>query len=254
MIAGRSIELTQSGLDVELSEAERIELGTYLEQSGEARDYQAKMQELSAFLDRAPELEVPDGLRERILDQVELPAVKARGAGFRLNQLPGFVRYGLATAAGLLLAFGIYEFRPGADGEQGLSDMTGTIMPGGNASGEVVLDSYSFEIEQLSSSVSLQNRDGALVLDVLLDATGPGEITVNFTSDGLQFDAIAPMQSDLSSIVVAGQAIQVKGSGRQHFAVLLHRDDKSAGGAAASIKLEYSGDGKLLKSGKLTTN
>jgi len=254
MIDEHTIELIQTGLDGELDDAGRAELENLLAQSEEARQYQAQMSKLSAFLDRAPEQEVPEGLREKILDGIRLPASRTIEARSGIRRIPGFLRYGLTAAAGLLLAFGVYEYRPGQDGAPDISDMAGTVMPGGNTADEVTIDSYSFEIEQLSSSVSLRERDGVLVLDVLLDSTGPGEITINFTGDGLQFDTITQVDSDLSSIEVAGPAVQVKGRGRQRFSVLLHRDDRPADSATASIKLEYSGDGKLLKSGKLTTN
>jgi hypothetical protein len=252
MIDERTIELIHGGLDGELSDAENAELEARLGQSDEARHYQAQMRELSVFLDRAPEQEVPGGLREKILGQIELPAEKRGGVEFRFSRIPGFIRYGLAAAAGLLLAIGIYEYRPAGSDSPDLADMVGTVMPR-TAAGEVVLDTYSFEIDRLSSSVSLQESDGGLVLDVQLDSTGPVDIIVDFTSDGLQFDAIAQLQSDLGSIEVADRAIQIKSRGRQHFAVLLHRDDETADGTAATIRLDFSSEGKLLNSGKLTT-
>ncbi len=247
MIDPRVIELIHAALDGELDPADEAELEKHLAESPEARHYQEQMSELCAFLDKAPPLELPDGVRNGILDGVKLPAAKPAKAAFGLGRIPAFARYGLAAAAGLVLAIGIYEFRPGGDAEPDFSSMAGTILPG-----DVVLDQYSFESEQLSSSVSLRRRDDALVLDVELDSAAPFDITVDFTSDGLRFDAISQLDSDLSSIEVADRSIQVKGRGRQHFAVLLQREG-AAGGSAARIRLDYSSDGKLLNSGELVT-
>lgn len=248
MIDERTIELIHAGLDGELDPAGQSELDERLGRSGEVRHYHEQMHELCAFLDRAPVPEVPDGLRDSVLAGIHLPAPRAARAGFGFGRIPAFARYGIATAVGLLLAIGIYEFRPGADGEPDFSGMTGTILPG-----DVVLDRYSFESDQLSSSVSLRRRNDALVLDVELDSAALVDITVDFTGDGLQFDAISQLESDLSSIKVADRAIQVTGSGRQHFAVLLHRDEAAAGSRGATIRLDYSSDGKILNSGELVT-
>jgi hypothetical protein len=43
----------------------------------------------------------------------------------------------------------------------------------------------------------------------------------------------------------------VQARGRQHFAVLLHRDEGLAVSAEATIRLAYYGDGILLNSGEL---
>ena len=171
---------------------------------------------------------------------------------FSFVSFPGFVRYGLTAAAGLLIAVGLYEFRPGVIESGDLDKMVGTIMRDQQVQG-VTLDQFSFDIEQLSSSVMLLQREGGLVLEVSLDSEDPVEITMDFTSEGLMFDAIAQTESDLSSIEFADQAVQVKGSGRQHFAVMLHREDAQALNAEASIKLQFSRNGQLVREGILLT-
>lgn len=247
MIDERITGLMHAGLDGELAEPEIAELELALKNSSEARDYQSALQEFVNLLDSASTLDLPAGVHRQIVDQIKLPP-PAR-AGFRLANLPGFVRYGFAAAAGLLLTIGLYEYRPGGWGKQDLESVVGTIIH--RASDEVTLDTFAFELDELSSIVRLQQRDGSLVLDVFMDSTDPVEITVDFTSDGLQFDAIAQMESDLNSIEFAGQAIRVKGRGRQHFAVLLHRESNHADSDEVSIKLQFSSNGKIVKEGAL---
>jgi len=251
MITERIIELVNAGMDGELNQPEQAELEAALQESSEVREFQAGLRGFADLLENEAPLELPEGLHRQIVEQINLPTKVT--TGFRFRNIPGFVRYGLAAAAGLVLTVGLYEYRPGAATEQDISSMVGTIMHKDSGSDEVTLDAFAFEFEDISSAVSLQRRDGALVLDVLLDSRDPVDITVDFTSDGLQFDAIAQMQSDLKSIEFADQAIQVEGHGRQHFAVLLHRDGDLAADREASIKLRFSSNGKLIKEGSLVT-
>lgn len=251
MIDERSIELIHAGLDGELSDSERVELDTALKGSDEAREFQAGLAAFSGLLEGEDSMDLPDGLHTQIVQNIHLPA--AVSSKFSFNDIPGFLRYGFAAAAGLLLTVGLYEYRPGATSEQDLSSMVGTIMQQESGGEEVTLDAFAFEFDGISSAVSLQRRDGALVLDVLLDSEGPVDIVVDFTSDGLQFDAIAQMQGDLKSIEIADQAIHIEGSGRQHFAVLLHRDGDLAADHEASITLRFTSNGELIKEGSLVT-
>ena len=248
MINERIEDLVHSDLDGELEESVREELESALAGSEEARRLQRELQELQDTLSALEPLEPPPGLHKQILDGIVLPG--NRGRFFSFLEFPGFVRYGLTAAAGLLLAVGLYEFRPGTFPAGDLDNMVGTIMKDQQVQG-VKLDTFSFDIESFSSTVSLLERDDGLVLEVRLDSEEPIEITMDFTSDGLMFDAIAQMQSDLNSIEFADQAVQVKGHGRQHFAVMLHREDAAMASDEASIKLQFSRNGNLVKEGVL---
>lgn len=253
MINERTTELIHSGLDGELRGSEQSELNSALEASAEARAYLKGLEAFSDLLDGEEALELPDGLHLKIVDSIQLPRKKS----FSFTAIPGFVRYGLAAAAGLVLTVGVYESQQG--GSEGMDfttdvgSMVGTIMRNDRAEVEETLDTLIFDLEQVSSAIRLQRRDGQLVLDVLLDAKDPVDITVDFTSDGLKFDAIAQTQSELKSIEFADQAIQVKGHGRHHFAVLLHRDSDRAESSQASIALRFTSNGELLKEGSLVT-
>ena len=186
MIDERITGLMHADLDGELAEPEIAELESALKNSSEARDYQSGLQEFVDLLDSTSTLDLPAGVHRQIVDQINLPP-PAR-AGFRFANIPGFVRYGFAAAAGLLLTIGLYEYRPDGWGEQDLESVVGTIIR--RASDEVTLDTFAFEHDELSSIVRLQQRDDSLVLDVFMDSTDPVDITVDFTSDGLQFDAV----------------------------------------------------------------
>ena len=251
MINERTIELINGGLDGELNERQTEELEAALRESAAGREYQARLHEFNELLSSEPPLEPPAELHDSIVSQIKLP--EPAFAWLRLSIVPGYARYALTAAAGLLLAVGLYEFRPGALGGGELEHMVGTMMRTDREHKGVTLDAFSFEMGQVSSSVRLVEQDEALVLDVILESAEPFEITVDFTSDGLMFDAIAQLQSDLKSIEFADQAIQVKGHGRQHFAVLLHRDVARPVDHEARIGLRFLSNGELVKEGTLGT-
>lgn len=253
MISERIKELVHADLDGELSAAGRQELEGHLSASAEARQYQSQMAALQAFLDRVPEPEMPERLHASIVDTIRLPASRRRPQ-FRLGLVPGFVRYGFAAAAGLLLAVGIYEYRPTAAGPGDMGGMVGTVMPGRDQSPGVLVDRYAFELEQLSSEVSLVRRSDALVLEMQLEAGSGVDVTVDFTGEGLQFDAIAQMDSDLESIEVADRAVRIAATGRQYFAVVLHDEAAPADGRQARIRLAWARNGEVLQTRELTTD
>ncbi|NND43932.1 MAG: hypothetical protein HKN58_01315 [Xanthomonadales bacterium] len=251
MINERTIELINGGLDGELNERQREELESALRESEGAQAFKAELEALDRVLAEQEPLDLPAGLHESTMSRISLPQPTFTWP--RLAAIPGFMRYGLTAAAGLLLAVGLYEFRPGSLGEGEVENMVGTIMKGDRGTPNVTLDTFSFDLGELSSSVNLVQRDDALVLDVTLMSAEPIELTVDFTSDGLMFDAIAQMQSDLKSIEFADQAIQVTGHGQQHFAVLLHRDDAQPVNEEARIGLRFLSNGELVKEGTLST-
>ncbi len=252
MIDERTRELIHADLDGELDSADREELEQRLSASETAREYRTQMQDLDAFLSRVPNQEPPDSLHASIMGSVQLPSGGRKGLAFGFGRFPGYVRYGFATAAGLLLAIGMYEYRPGTDGMSDMSNLVGTIMPDRSAIKGERLSRFDFDIEQLSAEVNLVRRDEALVLEMLLDAVGPVSITVDFAGEGLEFDAITQLQSDLDSIEIADRNIRIEASGRQHFAVLLH--EGSGQSANARILLDWSSAGRSLKTAELKVN
>ena len=243
MIDDRTIELINAGIDGELDAADREELERALSESEEARAYQAQMRELESFLDRVPNREPPETLHSDIVRSIELPRGRAGGWLTGFSRFPGFMRYGLATAAGLLLAVGMYEYRPGTGAVDDLSMVSGTMLPGRNVQ-DVKLDEARFELESVSSEVSLLRRGDSLVLDVQVDASEPVSLAMEFSGPALQFDAITQMESELDSIEIADHVIRIDARGRQHFAVVLHHDESKP---EARVLMYWSSATKVLQ-------
>ena len=122
--------------------AERAELDRLLEENPDAREFQADLRKLESFLADIPSPDMPETLHGDIMARipatqrpVQRPVTTPARSTFGWLRAPTPVfRYGLATAAGVLLAAIIYEspltFSPATD----RGDLVGTMAPAGSRS------------------------------------------------------------------------------------------------------------------------
>ena len=253
MIDSRVQELINAAMDGELNDSERAELEQGLKESPQARDYQTSMQKMDTFLKQLPEKTVPHNLHAQMINAIDLPTASKktgeRGSFFGFSSWPGFVRYGLATAAGLLVAVGIYEMSllPTDDGD--LTNMVGTVVPATPA--PVLIDSFSFQLDGHSNSVNLELHGDAIALDVNLEAEQTLEIIFDFSKTSLAFDAVDQAQTSLETLELKGNKLRVAGSGQQHFTVFMHRSSATFSGTQESIVLEIMDNGQSIQRGEL---
>ena len=246
MIDERIKELINGDLDEELSLEERAELEAALASSDEAREFQASMQTLDSMLSALPEQSLDRELHEAIVD--DLPATSnvvpiANGASS--SKISSMLSYGLATAAGILVAVAYYEARTPTAPAQDISQMVGTMAPGVTPSRTI--DSIDINEGGIRSNASVQQRGDATVLDVAIDSSDTVEITVDFDNTSLRFDALAQLDSQFDSFLIAGQRIQVRSQGRQRFTVLMHRNGNKQSDDKEVVTLRYLRDGTLVK-------
>lgn len=246
MMDSRLQETIHASIDRALDPAAEAELEARLEHDAEARAYRDRMVELNAFIDRIPHAEPPPGLHRRIMAEIRLPRPRRRLAFARL---PGAVRYGFAAAAGLLLAVGIYEYRPQPGDAGDSSRMVGTVLPGRTSA--VTLDEGGFSVDGKTGTVVLQRRDGSLVLDLQLEAPdGRVEVVVDYAGAApVAFDSVSQAEGRVESIALDGQSVRILAGGHQKFSVVL---DGAAARADGQIEVSWSSDGKLLKSEALS--
>lgn len=244
MLDQRVKVLISAALDGELSDEERAELDARLQDSEEARRYQAGLSRLDKLLAKAPTVPLPDQLHEQILARIELDRPRRRRVGGR--QLPALLRYGAAAAAGLIIAAGIYEMNAAGDRSPDLERMVGTMAPSRGGPSEVI-DADAFALEGLSGSASLERRDGALVLAVEFDSAEPVELRVTTAGNELSFDALAGSRGNYDAFEFADRSIRASGLGRQQFTVLLSRVEGSDAVREAAIRLAYRSREGLIR-------
>lgn len=250
----RVLELISAAADGKLSDADREELGRLLEESPEARRLHSDLERLDSFLRKVPELTPPGSLHDRIMASTSLPrAKKQRGAVPRFGSLApsGLLRYGMATAAGVLLAVGLYESQPRIAGTPDFTDLVGTMSPSRHRAAAEIVDSYSIHEAGLEGQVSLERRDGLLLLEIAIDADTPVDISVDFASAGTRLDALMQHENSFESIEVTDQILHVRARGRKQLTVLLQRVDQVKLEDRNKINVQFSNDGRLLERGEL---
>ncbi|NIP18304.1 MAG: hypothetical protein GWM87_09225 [Xanthomonadales bacterium] len=211
------------------------------------------MAELSDAMEGLSLQELPDSLHRDIVQGIELPGARPgarRSAGSFFGRLPVLARYGLPAAAAVLIAVGMYEFRPAPGDGQEYSNMSGTVMPAPREGGPPLMDSHSFELDSLSGAIRLVERDDGLTLEVSLDAGAQGAVLLEMVGEYVRFDKLESLQGDPGLVEVAERAIRVQGVGHQRFEVRLYRDAADHN-MDSVIGLSISSDGKLLNSGEL---
>jgi hypothetical protein len=204
---------------------------------------------------KLPELAPPEALHDRIMAGTSLPLARQRRPIFAwFDSLAPFavLRYGTATAAGLVLAAAFYESQPKFAETADIAELVGTMAPNRDQAAADILDTYAFSAEGVESRVLLERRHGALLLDIQVDSDEPVDISVNLAAGGVRLDALVQSGNSLESIEIAGQKLRIRALGRRQLTALLHRVDDSAFEGREKIELEFSSKGKLLQRGSLT--
>lgn len=242
-------ELIQAGVDDELDARGRERLNALLARSEAARALHEDLLRLNAFIDRVPPQPVPDGLHRRIVSGVELPQPGGPGRWLTFSALPGFLRYGLAGAAAVVLTVAVYR------GGEGLSpgaevDLVGAIASRGDMAGAREVDRLRFDAPGASGQVSLVARDDAHALAFELDLDQPARVRVVLPESGYRFEAVAQQDDALSAMSWSGNRIEAVADGQRRFVLRVRRGaDLAAGDQRIGVDLTR-GD-ELLFSGTL---
>lgn len=246
----RALELISAAADGELDSRERAEVEQLLRESAAARAFRDDLRRLRTLLADLPAPAFPDGLHARIMSDAGRTN-RERTARWHVP-VPGLaLRYGLAAAAGVVLAVGVYEWRPAADG--GYGELAGTMLPEGSRAGTRVLDRETTQAAEFTGLVELQQSGEQLLLDIRLDAAESVELTIDFAAAGLRPVGVSQPRFPFKSIEMAEQVLQARGLGRQHVSVSLRREEYAAAADEAAIRLEYSSGGRVLEQGSLSS-
>jgi anti-sigma factor RsiW len=255
----RMVELVGAATDGELSPDERAELDRLIEQSPEARHFRDELNRIDSVLRKLPEQTPPETLHDRIMADISLPSTTnwqrmlANKIGL-LGSLAPFtvLRYGMATAAGVVLATVFYESHPGISQPADVMELVGTIAPNRDRHEANIVDTFAFRAEGMDAEVSLERRNGMWLLDIRVDADEPVDISVDLAAAGAHLNALAQTGSSLESIEITDNVLHMRAHGQRQLTALLHRVNGTAFSGGNTIKLEFSSAGKLLQRGSLT--
>ncbi|MEX2126452.1 MAG: hypothetical protein WD795_21335 [Woeseia sp.] len=250
----RTLELISAAADGELGDAERAELDRLLDESPEAREFQAELENLEALFGDIPLPDMPETLHADIMARVPLPQAISASPMFAWLRAPAPIwRYGLATAAGLLLAVAFYESPLFFSHTGNTIDLVGTMAPAGSRSDTDLVDSYAFRSDGLETLIRLERGHDSLLLDIRIDADEPVELAVNLAGAGARLEALSQSESPPESISLADRILHIQALGRRRITAHLRRVDDADFAGEAKIELELSSEGKLLQQGSLET-
>lgn len=239
--------LVQAGVDGELDADGRKRLDALLAESAEARALHEDLERLNAFIERAPELPVPDSLHDAIVRGVSLPQPPAWKRWFRFSELPGFVRYGMAGAAAMLLTVVVYQAGDQLDPTRGYDDLVGTMASGGPDARMV--DAVEFGGADARGAARLLANPEGYALSVDLDLAAPTELAITLPGDAFRFNAFAQGADALSAVSWSGSQLSATAEGKQRFVVLLSASATES--TPGEIELSLSRGGTVLHAGSL---
>lgn len=253
MIDHQSQELIHAAIDGELGEEDLARVRELMAQSNEARQYHDELSRLSEFLDRIPEVDPPESLQRRIVDGLPDAHSTVTPPRPARSGLGGFLRYGFAAAAGLVLAVAIYEGRNEWREPLDVSQMAGTIMKGSAEAPSELVDHLSLDEPGLSVEARLGRMDSVYLLEVASNQAGGFQFEIDLTASGLQVDALLAPPEVLEYSATGGR-VEVRGetSGQQQVMLLLRNSGGKVPSGAAKIDLRFTpGDG-VEQSGSLS--
>ena len=252
----RTQELVSAAADGALNNDERAELDRLLKGSAEACRLRSELGLLASILENAPQPVPPATLHDQIMARVTLPASRSRKPVFAWRPewaAAAVLHYGLAAAAGVLLAAFFYESQPRFGAATDIADLVGTMAPQHRArSAADVMDTYTFRSDGFECLVRLEHSEGGLLLEIQVDAARPLDIAVDLGSARARLVALLQDQKPLESIAIADQTLRVQALGRRQLTALLVHADETVSAGEAQIDLEFSSEGKLLQRGSLT--
>lgn len=242
-------ELLSAALDDALSDDERDELEELARETGNDGQLAAEYRRLNALLCGMAKHSPPEGLHERILDSVSLPTGRetSKVHWLRRTAVSPVARYGLATAAGVLLTVFVHDRIPMPGMDVTPADMVGTMAPDGQRGTRAILASHRYASSEGSGQIMLTEQAGRLQLDIALDSANGLEVMVDFSSSALAVAGLAPVDGAIGDIELETDRLQLRGHGNRRVSVLLRDATSGRAGDKSRIGLAFISDGQLLE-------
>jgi hypothetical protein len=252
MLENHAKELINRAIDGDLSESEQTERQALLEGSEEARAYSEDMAGLANLLAEVEPLEPPVDLQGRILRNIQLPRPKrwfTSAAGWMQGRP---ISYGIAAAAGLLVAVAFYELSPRQSMDDDIASLVGTVARGNGDRGMIQLSFLDIDLPAVHGKVLLSGKNDLKLLrfDVASDAAV--EFEVALAGSGLAFGGFAQeAEAGSDNFSFSGSSFSVTNQGEKRFTVIL-RDESAEGAVNGGIVVSVSRQGEDLYRGVLS--
>lgn len=249
MINERTTELIQADVDGELGSENRAELEAALAASEEARKLRDDLGRVAHLMSTAPAPDLPWGFHRRLLDAIMLP--KRPRLSLFASIWTGPASYGLAVAAGVLIAVGISRFAP--QGQENMEDLVGTMVVQGDDLPGAPSSVLQIDVPAVSGRVQLKQMDQAWVLEFDLESREAVELDVELGEGGLTFGGFATQDSAVENFAVSGGNVRLMNQGNHGF-VLFLREGSDLAASPKRIGVAVSHHGNNVFRGVLESN
>lgn len=253
VIDERAYELMNAAIDGELDAEEQAEWDRLLTESDQLRDLNEEHRAFVRLLNDVPERAPPEYLQEAIERQVRLPVhaddKSLIGRFVRSFNTRGWLRAGLALAAGVVMTVGIYEMGSGPMTAEDTANLTGTIIEKPPSMQGELLDSVHIYTDTLKGAVELRSQGDLFSLDVDFKSEGLAQVVVNIAGHGLEFEGITNGQEFDNEVAVRDGAINVVSEGAQSYSLLLRQTSGSK--PLAPLELEFFANDRLVQAAML---
>ena len=251
MLEDHAKDLINRAIDGELSDAERAECQSLLDSSDEARAYSENMSRLTGLLGEVGSIDPPPELEGRILKQIQLPRPRkwfTWTAGWMQGRP---MAYGMAAAAGLMVAVAFYELAPQSGMENDISSLVGTLARGNGQQGLQQLSFLDIDLPAVQGKVYLSSDEDLKMLRFDLESEAPVEFEVALEGSGLAFGGfVQEADAGNDNFSLTESSFSVINQGERRFTVIL-RDGNVEPTADGGIVVSVSREGEALYQGVL---
>jgi len=240
----RIAEMIQADIDGELATEDRLELDSVLENSAEARKFHDEMIRLAKLMSDVKDMNPPWGLRRRILDNIKLPAKPVWSRWARPAS------YGLAIAAGVLMAVGVTHINPQKSAD--MSNLVGTMVSRGAEFSRPSSSELAIEVQAVTGQVRLKDLGSAWAVEFELNSDSVVEIAIDLSKSGLSFGGYANRDgnSNNENFEVSEGKVRMTNNGSHQFVLFLRRVPEGIEGSQ-EIGITVSHQGETVYAGLL---
>lgn len=221
----RIAELIQADTDGELAAVDRAELTAALENSAQARELHDDLTRVAKLMADVPDIDPPWGLRRRILDSIKLPA----RPGLSGWQRPA--SYGLAVAAGVLVAIGVAQMST-PQGSEDMSNLVGTMVSQGHDLARPATGELAIDLAGVQGQVRMKSLNLAWALEFDLESEDAVEVAIDLDGSGLSFGGYADQDENagVGNMEVSAGKVRMTNQGSHQFVLFLRRAPEASDG------------------------
>lgn len=220
----RYIDLINADFDGELSAAEKAELERFLSEDGEGRRFRAELEALGQKLSNPEPVEVPAGLRDRIVARIASHAPNSRRAG------TPWWKPATALAAGLVLAVSLGVVLAPMEMDDAGPAASGTLVQQPNP-----LNERAVALASLTAELAFGRQGGTYQVRMELDGVHDVEATLEYEHDRLEIVRSEAFSRD-------GDSLRMAGAGKATATFRL----REAAGAPGSVRMVFRESGQVV--------